>query len=86
MNSLVAPEVAEPPEVAVLVFDPAVAVAEPPEACALAFGPEAVAVAPWSGLEVLEVVPELAAMPVELPVTWTSLPISVLTASRFPVR
>ncbi len=79
LKSLVAPEVAE-------ALDPAVALADPPDACALAFGPEEVAVAPWSGVELLELMPELAFMPAELPVTCTSLPIRVRTASRLPVR
>ncbi|HZR64858.1 MAG TPA: hypothetical protein VFA85_06900 [Terriglobales bacterium] len=70
---------------------PELAVAVPPEAVALAFGPEAVAVAPWPEVEEsVELVPEVPDALIELaalePVTWTSLPIIVRTASRLPVR
>src|SRR5581483_10674253 len=55
------------------------------------FGPEAVAVAPWPEVEEsVELVPEVPDALIELaalePVTWTSLPIIVRTASRQPVN
>lgn len=60
-----------------------------PEAVAVAFGPEADAVAFWSGLDAVdELMLELVALelvPFALPVTWTSFPINVRTASRLPV-
>lgn len=60
---------------------PALAVAELPEVDAAAFGPEVGAPVPCCGVDAFA-----EFIPPGCPVTCTSLPISVRTASRFPVN